>query len=79
MHGRLTLDDDVEDRVQSRGPRHRGAQIALGNDDRARVTLAVENAGNQPLRTQAPRSARAELLTLAYLQLEPVSGHGRGL
>ena len=79
MHGRLPLDHDVEDRVQPRCPGHRRAQLSLRNDDRARVTLPVENAGDEPLRAQAPGVARAELLALAHFELQPVSGHGGGL
>ena len=75
----LALDDDVEDRVQARRAGHRGAELALGNDDRACVTLPVEDAGDEPLRAQAPRAARAEILALAHFELQPVSGHGGGL
>ena len=79
MDRRLALDHDVEDRVQSRGARHGRPQLALGDDDRARVALPVEHAGNEPLRAQAPGLARAEFLALAHFELQPVSGHGGGL
>ena len=60
MHGRLTLDDDVENRVEPRRAGHDRAKLPLGNDDRARVTLPVQNAGDEPLRAEAPGVTRAE-------------------
>ena len=47
MHGRLTLEHDVEDRVQPRRPGHRGPQILLRDRDRARMPLPVEHARNR--------------------------------
>ena len=75
----LPLDDDVEDRVQPRRARHRRPKLALGDDDRARVTLPVQDAGDQPLRAKAPGAARADVLALAHFELQPVSRHGGGL
>ena len=79
MDGLLALDDDVEDRVQPRRAGHRGPELALGDDDRTRVTLAVQDARDEPLRAQTTGAARAEILALAHFELQPVSGHGGGL
>ena len=79
MHGRLALDDDVEDRVKPRRAGHRRAKLPLGNDDRARVTLPVQNARDEALRAEAPGATRAEILALANFELQPVSRHGGGL
>ena len=76
MHGRGALDHDVEDRVEPRGAGHRSPEHALGDCDRRRLSIPVQHAGNDPLLAQATRVARAELLTLAHLELGAVSGHG---
>ena len=57
VDGLLSLEDDVEDRVQARRPGHRGPQVLLGDRDRPRMALPVEDAGNEPLGAQAPRLA----------------------
>ena len=79
MHGRLTLDHDVENRVEPRRARHDRAKLPLRNDDRARVTLPVQNAGDEALRAEAPGVTRAEFLALANFELQPLSRHGGGL
>ena len=79
MNRRLALDDDVEDRVEPRGARHRRAQRALGDRDGACVILPVQDAGDETLRAQSPGTARAEILALAHFELQPVSRHGGGL
>ena len=79
MHGRLALDHDVEDRVEPRRAGHDRAKLPLGNDDRARVTLPVQNAGDEALRAEAPGVTRAEILALANFELQPLSRHGGGL
>ena len=78
MWSLLTLDDDVDDRVETRGARQRYAEVALADDDRARMTLPVENAGDEPLPAQPPRVPRAKLRLAAFTHLEcdPVPGHG---
>ena len=53
-------------------------KLALGDDDRVRrVSAPVEDARNQALLAQAPRVARAAVLALAHLELDPLFGHGR--
>ena len=64
MHRRLALDHHVEDRVQAGGACDGSAQRALGDRRSARVTLAVQHAGNEPLRSavadsRASRDPRA--------------------
>ena len=79
MHGRLALDHDVENRVEPRRADHDCAKLPLRHDDRARVTLPVQNAGDEALRTEAPGVTRAEILALANFELQPLSRHGGGL
>ena len=71
MHGLLALDDHVEDRVEPRRAGNGRSKIPLGDEDRARVALPVEDAGHEPGRAQAPRVARPALLALLHLELEP--------
>ena len=66
---RLTLDHDVEDRVQARRPSERRAELALLHDDRTRVALAVEDSRNEPLLPQAAHTARADLIGRALRDL----------
>ena len=75
----LPLDDDVEDRVQPGHAGHRRPELALGDDDRTRVTLAVQDPRDEPLRAQTTGATRAEILALAHFELQPVTGHGGGL
>ena len=57
MCGLLALDDDVEDRVQSRRPGQGLAKLPLGDAERVRRLAApVEDAGDQPLPAQAAGS-----------------------
>ena len=79
MHRLLALDDDVEDRVKPGRACHHGTKLPLGDGDRARVTLPVQDAGDEPLRAEAPGAARADLLALAHFELQSVSRHGGGL
>jgi hypothetical protein len=72
----LALDDNIENRVEPGRARYRSAEIPFGDDDRPRVTFPVEHAWHEPLRAQAPRTTRAELIPLAHLQFRPFSGHG---
>ena len=72
VNGLLACEDDVEDRVQTGRTGQRRPEIVLGNGDRTCVPLAVEHAGDQALRTQAPRLARPARVPLLHLQLEPV-------
>src|SRR5919106_853421 len=78
VHRLLAFEDDVENGVESRRATHRSAQRPLGDCDRARLTVAVEHAGDDPLRAKAAGMARATLLALTHLELDPVAGHGGG-
>ena len=79
MHGLLALDDDVEDGVEPRRARHRRTKLPLRHDDRACMTLPVQDAGDEALRAEAPSATRADVLALAHFELQPVSRHGGGL
>jgi hypothetical protein len=70
MHRPLTFDDDVEDRVQSRRSGHCCPKVPLGDEDRARVAFAVEDARDESARAQATHVARPALLSLLHFELE---------
>ncbi len=67
---RLALDHHVENRVEARRPGEGRAELALTDDDRARVALAVEHARHQPLLAEAAHTARADLVGPALRDLE---------
>ena len=79
MGGRLPLDHDIDDPVEPGRPRERGAKVALADDDRPRVALAVEDAGDQPLLAEATDVARADLVgvPLGDLESDAIAGHRR--
>ena len=70
VRGRLALDDDVDDRVEARGARQRGAKLPLLDDDRARMTLPVQHAGNEALLAETADATRADLVGVAFGNLE---------
>ena len=73
------VDDDVEHGVQAARAGQRRAQVALGDRDRDRRVLSVENAGNQPLPAQAARLGGAEDRPVLDHELDALSCHGAGL
>ena len=75
----LPLDHDVDDRVQPRRVGERRPQVALLDEDRAGVTLAVEDAGNEPLLAEAANATRADLVGIAGgdLESDAVARHRR--
>ena len=79
MGRRLALDHDVDDRVQARGARERRAEAPLVDDDRARVALAVEDTGNEPLLAEAAHAAGADLVgsALGDLESDAIARHRR--
>ena len=81
VRGRLPLDHDVDDRVEPRRARQRGAKAALAHDDRARMTLPVEDAGHQALLAEAAHATRADLLGSAFGDLEgdTIARHRRAM
>ena len=70
MRRLLPLDHDVEDRVEPRPAGEGRSQIALLDEDRAGVTTAVDDAGDQPLLPEAAHVARADLVGIAGGDLE---------
>src|SRR6188472_2418979 len=81
MGRRLPLDHDVDDRVEPRRAGQRGPKAALVHDDRARVTLPVEDARHQTLLAKAAHAAGAELLdsALGDLQGDTIARHRRAM
>ena len=79
VHLGLTLEHDVEHRVQPGRAGQRGAKLTLADGERLRRRLAVEDAGNEPLLAQAPGLGRAEPRTFLHLETKSVAGHGGGL
>ena len=79
MRGRLALDHHVDDRVEARRPGQRRPELALLDDDRARVTLPVEDAGHQPLLPEAADATRADLIgsALGDLECDAIARHRR--
>ena len=79
VRGRLPLDDHVDDRVETRTAGQRCAEVALADDDRARVTLPVEHAGHQTLLPETANTAGAELVGIALgdLESDAIAGHRR--
>ena len=77
--GLLTRDHHVEDRVQTRRPGQGGAELPLADDDRARVSLTVENARNEAFLAEAADTARADLVgfPLGHLQRDAIARHRR--
>src|SRR5207248_271827 len=71
----LILEHDVEDRVHARRAGEYAAQVPLGNDDRVRLPVPVEDAWDQTLTAQALRLAGSEPLALANLQFDAFTGH----
>ena len=76
MDALLPFEHDVQDRVEAGRAADSGPKLALGDGDRAGVAVPVENSRHDAVRAQAPRMARAALVALTNLELEPVSGHG---
>ena len=74
----LAVDLDVEDRVQAGRTGERAPELALGDADRDRLAVAVEDARHEPLLAQAARLGRAEPLALSDHQFRPFSGHSGG-
>ena len=58
----LALDHHVDDRMETRGPRQRGAELALLDDDRTGKFPAVEDTRHQPLLAEAADTTRPDLL-----------------
>ncbi len=79
MRRLLALDHHVDDRVQPRGPRERGAKLALADDERPRMPLAVEDARDEALLSEAPDAPGAELVgpALGHLQRDALVRHRR--
>jgi hypothetical protein len=76
MWSLLTLEHDVEDRVQARGTGQHTPQLALGNADRVRLlAVAVEDTGDEPFPAQTARVGGATPLALTHLQFDPFAGH----
>ena len=79
VHLGLTLQNDVEHRVQPRGASQRGAKLTLADGEGVRSRLPVEDAGNEPLLAQATGLGRAEPRTFLHFETKSVAGHGGGL
>ena len=76
----LTLEDDVEDRVQPVVAGEHAAQLPLLDCERMRLLAgAVEDAGDHPAGTQAPRDGASRVLARLDVQLDALSGHSGGL
>ncbi len=77
MRRLLSLEDDVEDRVQPAGAGQRLAQLALADGEGMRfLPAAVENSRDHPLPAEPPRGGRADLLALLDLDLDSFTCHG---
>ena len=74
----LAVDLDVEDRVQARRTGERAPQLALGDGDRDRLAVAVEDARHEPFLAQAARLGRAEPFALSDDEFGAFSGHSGG-
>jgi hypothetical protein len=81
MRGRMALDHHVDDRVETGRPGQRGPKLALTDEDRAGLILAVQDSRDETLPAQSTHASRAALAICALLDLEcdPVPGHGRRL
>ena len=71
----LAVDLDVEDRVQPAPAGQRAAELPLGDGDRDRLAVAVEDARHESLLAEAARLGRAETLALDDDELGAFSGH----
>jgi len=75
---RLAVEDDVEDRVEAAGAGQHTPKIALGHVDRVgALSLAVEDAGDEPPLPQAPSiggAARLALLTVSLIRSPAIFG-----
>ena len=74
----FAVDLDVEDRVQAGRTGERAPELALGDADRDRLAVAVEDARHEPLLAHTARLGRAEPLALRDHQFRPFSGHSGG-
>ena len=74
----LALEDDVKDRVQAAGAGQHAPEVALGHEDRIRaLTLAVEDAGDEPFLPQAPGICGPARLAFLDRQLDSFASHFR--
>ena len=74
----LAVDLDVEDRVQAGRTGERAPELALGDGDRHRLAVPVEDARDEPLLAQTARLGRAEPLALNDDESGAFSGHSGG-
>ena len=65
----------VEDRVRAVLAGERVPQLPLADGERARLTRAVEHAGNEPLAPQATGVGAATLVASFYLEPYSLSRH----
>ena len=74
----LAVDLDVEDRVEAGRTGEGAAKLTLGDADRDRLAVAVEDARHQPLLAQTARLGRAALVALGDDEFGALSGHSGG-
>jgi hypothetical protein len=73
----LPLENDVEDRMRAVLAAEDMTKRSLVDEERARITGAVEDAGNEALPSQTPRGPASAVLAFLDLESNPVAGHRR--